>query len=195
MIRRIFVFSCLLLAVFLPAVSGAQQAAKAARIGYLHGGSKLDFTDEAFQQALRGFGYVIGKNVVLEYRYGGGKIDRLPELAADLVRTNVNIIVAVSDAGARAAKNATKAIPVVMVGVGTDPAEAGLVASLGRPGGNVTGVTLIAIEIAGRRLQLFKEAVSKAVRVTVLYDPANRGKVAEAKEVQSVSGPLELNVE
>jgi putative ABC transport system substrate-binding protein len=173
----------------------AQQPAKVPRIGYLHGGSKLDGTDEAFHQGLREFGYIEGKNVVVEYRYAKGKLDRFPDLAAELVRIKVDIIVAVSEAGARAVKNATKTIPIVMVGVGTDPAEVGLVETLARPGGNITGLTLIAVEIAGKRLELFKEAVPKAVRVAVLYDPLNRGNVTEAKEVQTAAPPLGLNVQ
>jgi len=177
------------------AVAQAQQAAKIPRLGYLHGGSKLDFTDEAVVQGLRGLGYIDGKNIVLEYRYANGKLDRFPDLAADLVRVKTDVIVAVSESGARAAKDATKTIPIVMVGVGTDPAEAGLIESLARPGGNITGLTSIAVEIAGRRLELFKEAVPKAVRLAVLYDPANRGTVAEAKEVQAAGPPLGLNVQ
>jgi putative tryptophan/tyrosine transport system substrate-binding protein len=187
----------LLIALILTTASfvGAQQAAKVPRIGYLHGGSKLDSTDESVQQGLRGLGYIDGKNIIFEYRYADGKLDRFPDLAADLVRNKTDIIVAVSEHGARAAKEATKTIPIVMVGIGRDPAEAGLVESLARPGGNVTGLTLIAIEIAGRRLELFKEAVPKAVRLAVLYDPANRGNVAEAKEVQTAGPPLGLNVQ
>ena len=172
-----------------------QQAAKVPRIGYLHGGSKLDFSDEAVARGFRALGYVIGKNILLEYRYADGKLDRFPDLAADLVRNKMDVIVAVSETGARAAKDATKTIPIVMVGVGRDPAEAGLIESLARPGGNVTGLTLIAIEVAGRRLELFKEAVPKATHLTVLYDPANRGTVAEAKEVQTAGPPLGLTVQ
>jgi len=176
-------------------VAQAQQPGKVPRIGYLHGGSKLDFSDEAVVQSLRALGYVIGKNIILEYRYADGKLDRFPDLAADLVRNKMDIIVAVSESGARAAKNATKTIPIVMVGVGRDPAEAGLIESLARPGGNITGLTLIAVEVAGRRLELFKEAIPKAVHLAVLYDPANPGTVAEAKEVQTAGRPLGLNVQ
>jgi putative tryptophan/tyrosine transport system substrate-binding protein len=173
----------------------AQQPAKIPRIGYLHGGSKLDFSDEAVVQGLRALGYVVGKNILLEYRYANGKLDRFPDLAADLVRNKMDVIVAVSESGARAAKNATQTIPIVMVGVGRDPAEAGLIESLARPGANITGLTLIAVEVAGRRLELFKEAIPKAVHLVVLYDPANRGTVAEAKEVQTAGPPLGLNVQ
>lgn len=189
----ILAFCTMLFALCLPAE--AQQPEKVPRLGYLHGGSKLDFTDEAVVQGLRSLGYVIGKNLIIEYRHAGGKLDRFPELAADLVRMNVDIIVAVSDLGTRAAKNATKTVPIVMVGVGTDPVGVGLVESLARPGGNITGLTLIAVEIAGKRLELFKEAVPKSVRMAVLYDPTNRGNVAEAKEVQTAAAAIGLNVQ
>jgi putative ABC transport system substrate-binding protein len=190
MIRGIIV--CLLITVLLPTVYvvEAQQAAKLPRIGYIHSGSKLDASDEAFRQGLRDFGYVEGKNIVVESRYPEGKLDRMPDLAAELVRLRVDIIVAGSEPGVRAAKNATKTLPIVMVGVGPDPVEVGLVESLARPGGNITGLTLIAVEIAGKRLELFKEAVPKLARVDIIYDPAARGNVQEAKEVQSAASPL-----
>jgi putative ABC transport system substrate-binding protein len=173
----------------------AQQPARVARVGYLHGSSKSDFTDAAVMEGLRSLGYVIGKDLTIDYRYAEGKLDRFPELAADLVRMNVDVIVAVSDVGARAAKNATKTIPIVMVGVGTDPVEVGLIEAFARPGGNITGLTLIAVEIAGKRLELFKETVPKTVRVAVLYDPANRGNLAEMKEVQTAAPSLALSVQ
>jgi putative tryptophan/tyrosine transport system substrate-binding protein len=173
----------------------AQQPKKVPRIGYLHGGSSIDFTDDAVKEGLRRLGYAIGKNIGIEYRFADGKLDRFPALAADLVRMNVDLIVAVSEAGTRATKNQTNTIPIIMVGVGVDPAEVGLVESLARPGGNVTGITLIAVEVAGRRLELFKEAVPKALRLAVIYDPANRGNVAEAKEVQVAAHSLNLTVQ
>jgi putative tryptophan/tyrosine transport system substrate-binding protein len=173
----------------------AQQATKMPRIGYLHGGSKSDSTDEAFQQGLRDLGHLEGKNIIVEYQYAEGKIDRFPNLAAELVRSKVNIIVAVNEQGARAAKNATKTIPIVMAGVGPDPVEAGLVESLARPGGNITGLTLLAVEITGKRLELFKEAVPRVARVSVIYDPAAKGNVGEAKEAQAAARPLGLTVQ
>ena len=126
-----------------------------------------------FRLALRELGYIEGQNIAIEYRYAEGKLDRAPELAAELVRLKVDIIVvAGGDTWIRAAKNATKTIPIVMVGAGVDPVEAGLVESLARPGGNVTGVTNLTRELGGKRLELFKEAVPKVARVAVLYDPA-----------------------
>ena len=157
------------------AVALAQQPKKVHRIGYLSSfDPAIESTGvEAIRLALGELGYIDGQNIAIDYRYAEGKLDRLPELAAELVRLNVDIIV-VSGGGRspRAAKNATKTIPIVMVGQGVDPVEAGLVESLARPGGNVTGLTMISRELAGKRLELLKEAVPKLARVAVLYDPA-----------------------
>ena len=143
---------------------------------------------EAIRLALRELGYIEGQNIAIEYRYAEGKRDRLPELAAELVRLKVDIIVVAGGAGPiRAAKNATKTIPIVMTGGGIDPVEAGLVESLARPGGNVTGITNLARELGGKRLELLKEAVPKLARVAVLYDPANPTTVLEVKEVLPVA--------
>ena len=164
----------LVLAMFC-AVAQAQQPKKVPRIGYL---SSFDpatesARSEAIRLALRELGYIEGQNIATEYRYAEGKLDRFPELAAELVRLKVDIIVAAGGAGLlRAAKNATKTIPIVMVGQGIDPVEAGLVESLARPGGNVTGLTILSRELGGKRLELLKEAVPKIARVAVLYDPA-----------------------
>ena len=168
----------------------AQQPKKVPRIGYL---SPIDPASEsaraeAIRLALRELGYIEGQNIAIEYRYAEGKVDRLPELAAELVRLKVDIIVvAGGDRSIRAAKNATKTIPIVMVGAGVDPVEAGLVESLARPGGNVTGITNLTRELGGKRLELLKEAVPKLARVAVLYDPANPASVLEVKEVLPVA--------
>jgi len=182
-----------LVAVTLPAVAviaEAQQPKKVPRIGYL---SPLEPASEStrsegIQLALRELGYTEGQNIATEYRYAEGKLDRLPELAAELVRLKVDIIVAAgTDRVVRAAKNATKTIPIVMSGAGIDPVEGGLVESLARPGGNVTGFSNLRGELAGKRLELLKEAVTKVTRVAVLYDPANPPSVLEVKEVLPVS--------
>ena len=171
-------------------IAEAQQPKKVPRIGYL---STVDPATEstraeAIRLALRELGYIEGQNIAIEYRYAEGKRDRLPELAAELVRLKVDIIVvAGGDTLVRAAKNATKTIPIVMTGAGADPVEAGLVESLARPGGNVTGITNLAGELGGKRLELLKEAVPKLARVAVLYDPANPGSVREVKEVLPVA--------
>ena len=173
---------CLLLRV----IAEAQQPKKVPRIGYL---STTDAaTDsaraEGIRLALRELGYIEGQNIAIEYRYAEGKNDRLPELAAELVRLKVDIIVvAAGDTTIQAAKNATKTIPIVMVGTGSDPVRAGFVESLARPGGNVTGITSLTRELGGKRLELLKEAVPKLSRVAVLYDPANPPSLHEVKEL------------
>ena len=138
---------------------------------------------EAIRLGLRALGYIEGQNIAIEYRYTQGKVDRLPDLAAELVRLKVDIIVVGGNRVIQAAKNATKTIPIVMMGSGNDPVEAGLVESLARPGGNVTGLTNLDPELGGKRLELLKEAVTKVARVAVLYDPASPPNVLEAKEV------------
>ncbi len=172
-----------LFALCLPAE--AQQPKKVSRIGYLSVLDPARESDraEAIRLALRALGYIEGQNIAIEYRYAEGKIDRYSELAAELVRLKVDVIVAAAgDSQILAAKNATKSIPIVMVGLGADPVEAGLIESLARPGGNVTGLTLSNRELGGKRLELLKEAVPKLARVAVLYDQANRTLVLEAKE-------------
>ena len=167
-------------------IAEAQQTGKVRRIGYLSSGnpSSESTRSEAIRLALRELGYIEGQNIATEYRYAEGKQDRYPELAAELVRLKVDIIVVAGGAGmVRAAKTATKTIPIVMTGAGADPVEAGLVESLARPGGNVTGITNLAGELGGKRLELLKEAVPKLTRVAVLYDPANPCGVLEVKEV------------
>ena len=179
----------ILVAVVLLAVAviaEAQQPKKISRIGYL---SATDPTtdsrrSEPIRLALRDLGYIEGQNVAFEYRYSEGNLDRLPELAGELMRLKVDIIVVSGgDPEIQAVKNATKTIPIVMVGVGTDPVKAGFVESLARPGGNVTGITDLGRELGGKRLELLKEAVPKISRVAVLYDPAAQGTAREVKEV------------
>ena len=164
----------------------AQQPTKVPRIGYLSDSNpaRESARSKAIGLALRELGYTEGKSIITEYRYAEGKVDRAPELAGDLVRLNVDIIViAGGDTQSRAAKNATKTIPIVLTGDGADPVEAGLVESLARPGGNVTGITLLNRKLGGKRLELLKEAVPKIARVAVLYDPANPNNERELKEV------------
>jgi putative ABC transport system substrate-binding protein len=181
-------FCSMLLA--LPVAARAQQAKKVPRIGYL---TLLDpaaesTRSEAIRLSLRELGDVEGQNIAIDYRYAEGKVDRLPALAAELVRLKVDIIlVAGGDLVTLAAKNATTTIPIVMTGGGSDPVEAGHVASLAHPGGNVTGLTLLNRELGGKRLELLKEAVPKVARVAVLYDPAAPPSVPEVKEVLPVA--------
>jgi putative tryptophan/tyrosine transport system substrate-binding protein len=140
---------------------------------------------------------VEGKNVIMEYRYTEGNVALLPELAAELVRSKVDIIVAgaAGYAGVLAAKHATTTIPIVMVGLAHDPVELGLVESLARPGGNITGFTSLTTEIVGKRLELLKETVPTLVRVAVLYDPASPGNVLHAKAVQTAGRSWGLTVQ
>ena len=139
---------------------------------------------EAIRLALRELGYFEGQNIATEYRYAEGKYDRLPELAAELVRLKVDIIVAAGpNRTIQTAKNATKTIPIVMIGYGSDPVEAGFVESLARPGGNITGLTNLQIELSGKRLELLKEAVPKVTRVAVLYESNIQSSVLDVKEV------------
>jgi len=181
-------FCSMLLALPFPA--RAQQHKKVWRIGYL---SSVDAASESaraegIRLALRERGYIEGQNIAIEYRYAEGKRGRQSELAAELVRLKVDIIVvAGGDVPIRAAKNATKTIPIVMVGGGADPVEAGLIESLARPGGNVTGVTNLNRELGGKRLELFKEAVPKLARVAVFYNPGTPGNVRDVKEVLPVA--------
>ena len=161
-------------AVMLLAVGGtalAQQPKKISRIGYF---SVTDATTDStrsnpFRQALRELGYIEGKNIAIEYRYAKGQRDQQRALAADLVGLRVDIIVvAGGDVPIQAAMNATKTIPIVLTGSGSDPVQAGFIESLARPGGNVTGITGLSTELGGKRLELFKESVPKLVRVAVL---------------------------
>src|SRR5215472_8307462 len=178
-------------------LASAQQPKKVFRIGYLSALNPVSESTraEGIRLALRERGYIEGQNITIEYRYAEGKRDRLPELAVELVRTKVDIIVtAGGDSLVRAARNATKTIPIVMSGGGVDPVGAGFVESLARPGGNVTGFTNLSTELGGKRLELFKEAVPKVARVAVLYDPTLQANVLDQKEVQNASRALGLTV-
>ena len=184
--------------VGLAGVVEAQQPKKVPRIGYLSSSDPASESTrfEGIRLALRDRGHIEGQSIASEYRYTEGKPDRLPDLAAELVRLKVDIIVVAGGTEpVRAAKNATKTIPIVMTGGGLDPVEAGLVESLARPGGNVTGLTNLGRELIGKRLELFKEAVPKLARVAVLYDPAILGNAREVKEALPVAArALKLTV-
>jgi putative ABC transport system substrate-binding protein len=180
----LLILSAMLLALCPPV--WAQQPKKVPRIGYLATFDRAteSVLTEAIQGALRELGYIEGQNIASEYRYADGKRNRFPELASDLVRLRVDIIVVVGGADMiQAAKNATKTISIVMVGRGVDPVKQGFVESLGRPGSNVTGLTNLSAELAGKQLELLKEAVPKLSRVAVVYDPAVPGSVLRVKEV------------
>ena len=184
------IFAFALTFAFGGAAADAQQPKKVPRIGYLSSGDAVSESTraEAIRLALRERGHIEGQNIAIEYRYAEGKVDRFRELAAELVRLKVDIIVAAGgDRLIRAAMNATKTIPIVMVGAGLDPVETGLVDSLARPGGNVTGITNLSVDLGGKRLELLKEVVPKLARVAVLYEPASPSSVFSVKEVLPVA--------
>src|SRR5262245_34110802 len=167
----------------------AQQPKKVPHIGYLTSTDPAteSIRFEPFRAALRELGYIEGQNIAIEYRYAEGKVDRFSALAAELVRLRVDIILVGGDRPIRAARNATKTIPIIMTGSGLDPVKEGHVESLARPGGNVTGITNLNRELTGKRLELFKEAVPKLARVAVLYDPAIQGITRELRDDVTVA--------
>ena len=175
-----------------PLAAGAQQAGKIPRIGILRPGSPPDPLVEAFRQGLHELGYAEGRNISIEYRWAEGRDERLPSLAADLVRLQVDVIVA--GAAAMAAKQATSDIPIVMPVGFSDPVKVGLVASLGRPGGNVTGLTSLSEELPGKWMELIKETLPRVSRVTVLWDPAGDPNQVRVSELAARSLDVRLHV-
>ena len=182
-----------------PLAAGAQQAAKVAGIGFLHPGSRADAVAQdrlqAFRQGLRELGSVEGQNIVIDSRFAEGRFDRLPDLAAELVRLKVDIIVAAATPAAVAAKNATETIPIVMISVG-DPVGLGLIASLARPGGNATGLSYsVGLEMAGKWLELLKETVPKVRRVAILSNPAHPAHALVIREVKVAARSLGVQLQ
>jgi len=173
----------------------AQQPAKIARIGYLTANSSAAEQPrlDPFRQGLRALGHIEGQNLAIEYRFTDGKFERLAEFAAELVRLKVDVLVANTTNGALAAKQATSTIPIFFIGV-SDPVAAGLVDSLARPGGNITGLTNIAPVLSGKRLELLKETVPKLSRVAVLWDPKNPGSTPQWNESQLSARELGLQL-
>jgi putative ABC transport system substrate-binding protein len=179
------------------AAHAQQQAGKVPRIGFLGVTSPSDRPSllDAFRQGLRELGWVEGQNIFIDYRYAEGRLDRLPELAAELVRLKVDIIVSVGTQGVTAARNATETIPIVMIGV-RDPVGTGLIASLARPGGNVTGVSGSAgLEIVTKQLELLKETAPKAHRVTILSNPDNAYHELAIREVNVAAESLGVQLQ
>ncbi|HSE91094.1 MAG TPA: ABC transporter substrate-binding protein [Candidatus Binatia bacterium] len=193
------IFIWLLVTVLLLTISLAegQQQAKILKIGYLSAQADVRGSrggaHEVVRRELHAIGYVEGKNITFEYRYAGNKLDRLPTLANELARLNVDLILATSIPAALAAKNATKTIPVVFLGSG-DPVTLGLVDSLARPGGNITGITSIAEVLAGKRLEILKETLPKLSRVAVFWDPKAPESVQQWKESQQSARELGLQL-
>jgi putative ABC transport system substrate-binding protein len=161
------------------------------RIGWLQPSPVPDTWSQEFRRGLAEHGYVEGKNLTIEYRWGDGNFDQLPALAAELVRLNVELIVCGNTAGTQALQKATRTIPIVMLGP-SDPVGLRLVASLARPGGNITGLSLMAPEVSGKRLELLKEVVPKLTRVTILSNPDNPGVVLGLRETEVAAETLGL---
>jgi putative tryptophan/tyrosine transport system substrate-binding protein len=197
MIRRIVIRLLLTILLFTVSPAEPQQPTKIPRIGYLSGGfpSSSAPRTEAFQEGLRELGYVEGKNILIEYRYAEGKFDRLSALAVELVRLKVDVVVTAGGGGAtRAAKEATKVIPIVMAG-DVDPVGQGSVTSLARPGGNVTGLSTLTPEISGKRLELLKEIVPKISRVAVLGTSTGPSTARLLQEVEPVAGAFGVKLQ
>ncbi len=179
----------LLVTALTAGVAEAQQAAKPPRIGWLTLTGMSASRQEAFPQGLRELGYVDGQNLIIERRSAGGNVDRLPGLAAELVRLKVDVLVALEPPAVRAAKNATRTIPIVMRST-DDPVELGWVSSLAQPGGNITGVTSYARLLTGKRMELLLEAIPKLSRAAVLRNPAGSNAERNFEQVQAVAREL-----
>jgi putative ABC transport system substrate-binding protein len=172
-------------------IAAAQQVSKVARVGFLSAANpgSLATRVEAFRQGLKELGYIEGRNVAIEYRWAAGKVDRLPELAAELARSKVDVIVTAGPSATRAAKQATT-LPIVMA-FDSDPVGSGFVASLARPGGNITGLSILAPEISGKQLDILKQIIPKLSRVAVLGDskePANNTSLQETERAAAALG-------
>ncbi len=189
--RRTFLAGTGAVLLAAPFAAEGQQAGSIPRIGFLATPSAEYIKGHvaAFEQALRELGYVSGKSIVIEYRYADGRSERLPNLATELVRLRVDILVAVGAPAAHAAKNATSVIPIV-IGNAADPVGTGLVASLARPGGNITGLSDFNLGVVTKRLELLKQVVPAASRVAVLLNPANPTNPPQLKEIQTVAPAL-----
>src|SRR5262249_40643061 len=174
----------------------AQQPKKIAKIGYLAPGSPATGAHllKAFRQGLQELGYVEGKTFVLQVRYGEARAERLPELARELVGLKVDVIVTATDVAVAAVKRETQTIPIVMRN-SSDPVGTGLVASLARPGGNVTGLSTLSPELSGKRLELLKEVVPGLSRVAFLWNPDVRGAVLDYKETEGAASSLRLQLQ
>ena len=175
----------------------AQPDANAPRIGFLAVGSREGraFMIEGFLQGLREHGYVEGKNIVIEYRFSEDRNDRLPALAAELVALKVRLILASGTPASFAAKEATSTVPIVMGGIAADPVETGLVASLARPGGNITGMSMMTAPLGGKRLELLKRTVPGLARVAVFWNPPNPAYGPILKELEAAAHVLRLKLQ
>jgi putative tryptophan/tyrosine transport system substrate-binding protein len=196
MFRRIAICSLLTVLLFTISPASAQQPTKIPRIGYLTAStpSSMSARVEAFRQGLREHGYVEGKNIVIEWRFAEGKLDRLPALAAELVRLKVDVIVTSAPPATRPTKEATSTIPIVMA-QDSDPVGSGFVASLARPGRNITGLATLSPEISGKQLELLKEIVPKLTRVAVLGTSTRAGTTQMLKETELAAGAFKVKLQ
>jgi len=187
--KKITVLTLCALLFALCSSAQAQQPKKVPRIGFQSAvsPSAIAARIEAFRQGLRELGYVEGKNIIIEYRYADGKFDRLPALAAELVRLKVDVIVTTGPTSTRAAKEATVTIPIVMA-FDSDPVGSGVVASLARPGGNITGLSSLTADLSGKRLELLKEILPKLSRLAVLGTSASPGMAQQLRETELAAG-------
>ena len=194
--RRRFLLTSLAGALAAPLAAEPQQAGKVYRVGFLAGISPTTTRlAEAFKQGLHELGWVEGQNIVIDFRSAEGRFDRLPDLAAELVRLKVDVIVAWATPVAVAAKNATGTIPIVMLAVG-NPVELGLIASLARPGGNVTGLSFsVGMDTFGKGLELLKDALPKVQRVAVLWNRANPAHAAAITNLKAAAGSLVVQLQ
>jgi len=197
MSTRILLRFCLLITVLL--ITGlveAQQPKKVPRIGFLGAASVAANSArvDAFRQGLRDLGYIEGKNIVIEYRYAGGKLDRLPALATELVGLKVDVIVSGGASATGPAKEATATIPIIMTG-DNDPVSSGFIVSLARPGGNITGLSTLTTELSGKRVELLKEIVPKLSRVAVLRVPNNPGNSEAFRETELAARALKVQLQ
>jgi putative tryptophan/tyrosine transport system substrate-binding protein len=195
--KKIFLSAVAILILAFVHFADAQQPPKVPRIGYLAAASRtgMSHLTEAFLQGLREVGYVEGTNIAIEYRWADGKFDRLPELAAELVRLKVDVIVAAVTQASLAAKNATGTIPIVMAAVG-NPVDSGLIASLARPGANITGTSVMSDEVVGKQLELLKETLPTISRVAALWNPANPVfQKLQLREVDATARALNVSLQ
>jgi putative tryptophan/tyrosine transport system substrate-binding protein len=190
------VWLTVLLVLVIVGFAHGQQQKKAPRIGILIPNQPPVSPQlvKAFHQGLRELGYVEGRNIVIEYRFGEGESDRYPDLAAELVQLKVDTIVTASTPAIEAVKNATSTIPIVMA-ASADPVGSGLIASLDRPGGNITGLTMLSPDLSGKRLELLKETVPRISRVAVLWNPTNTSSAASWRESQLAAHGLKMQLQ
>ena len=178
-----------------PLSSIAQPPGKVVRVGWLHFGFASSLALDGLRQGLRELGYVEGQNLALEQRHAEGHYERLPDLAADLARLRVEVLVAAGSAAILAAQRATSTVPIVMVGGGGEPSASGVIASLAHPGGNITGVSSLQVALSGKRVELLKEAMPALSRIVVLWNPGNPTTAPFLHETQAAAQALGLQLQ